>query len=64
MAYASNGACPATHPVAVPQLVLNIRYPVSGGGRVEVASMGQFSGHADFVNAWDQAALTGSSSTA
>lgn len=58
MAYASSGVCPASHPVAVPQLVLNIRYPVSGGGRVEVASMGQYSGHADFVNAWDQAALT------
>src|SRR5215216_97922 len=57
MAYASNGACPASHPVAVPQLVLNIRYPVSGAGRVEVASMGEFSGHADFVNAWDQPAL-------
>lgn len=58
MAYASSGVCPASHPVAVPQLVLNIRYPVSGDGRVEVASMGQYSGHADFVNAWDQAALT------
>jgi hypothetical protein len=58
MAYASNGACPASHPVAVPQLVLNIRYPVAGAGRVEVASFGQLSGHADFVNSWDQAALT------
>lgn len=57
MAYASNGVCPASHSVAVPQLVLNIRYPVPGGGRVEVASMGQYSGHADFVNAWDQRAL-------
>jgi hypothetical protein len=58
VAYASSGVCPASHPVALPQLVLNIRYPVSGSGRVEVASAGQFSGHADFVNAWDQAALT------
>ena len=30
---------------------------VSGTGRVEVASAGQYSGHADFVNAWDQTAL-------
>jgi hypothetical protein len=58
MAYAARGVCPASHPVAVPQLVLIIRYPVGGAGRVEVASMGQFSGHADFVNAWDQEALT------
>jgi hypothetical protein len=58
MARASNGVCPATHPVAVPQIVLIIRYPVNGAGSVEVASRGQYSGHADFVNAWDEAALT------
>jgi hypothetical protein len=58
VAYASSGVCPASHPVALPQLVLILRYPVSGTGRVEVASMGQFSGHADFVNAWNQTELT------
>ena len=58
MAYATNGVCPSTHPVAVPQIVLNIRYPVSGAGHVEVSSSGRYSGHADFVNAWDEAALT------
>ena len=58
MAYATNGVCPADHPVAVPQVVVILRYPVSGGGAVRVSSSGQYSGHADFVNAWDQAALT------
>jgi uncharacterized protein DUF1996 len=58
MAYAVNGACPADHPVAVPQVVIILRYPVNGAGAVRVASAGQFSGHADFVNAWDQAQLT------
>lgn len=58
MAYATDGVCPSTHPVAVPQIVLNIRYPVNGAGHVEVASMGPYSGHADFVNSWDEAALT------
>jgi len=58
VAYASSGACPASHPVALPQLVLIIRYPVSGSGRVEVASAGQLSGHADFVNGWEQPELT------
>jgi hypothetical protein len=58
MAYATKGACPASHPVAVPQLVQIYRYPANGTGKVEVASMGQYSGHADFVNSWDQAALT------
>src|SRR5204862_5300197 len=56
MAYATNGVCPASHQVAVPQLVLIVRYPISGtsAGKVEVASMGQYSGHADFMNAWAQ----------
>jgi hypothetical protein len=34
------------------------RYPANGTGKVEVASQGQYSGHADFVNSWDQDALT------
>jgi hypothetical protein len=58
MAYASNGVCPADHPVALPQLVVIIRYPVNGAGTVTVSSATQYSGHADFVNAWDEAALT------
>jgi uncharacterized protein DUF1996 len=58
MAYAANGVCPKSHPVAVPQLVQIYRYPVNGAGKVEVASQGQYSGHADFVNAWDEDALT------
>jgi hypothetical protein len=58
MAYAANGVCPADHPVAVPQIIVNIRYPVNGAGHVEVSSMGPYSGHADFVNSWDEAGLT------
>jgi Domain of unknown function (DUF1996) len=57
MAYSSGGRCPSTHPVEVPGLVLVIEYPVAGGARAELASGGQFSGHADFVNAWDQRTL-------
>jgi hypothetical protein len=56
MAYSSNGACPATHPIAVPALTILTRYPVSGAG-AELASGGQFSGHADFVNSWNQETL-------
>ena len=58
MAYAENGVCPTDHPVALPQLVLVVRYAANGSGNVVVASGGQLTGHADFVNAWDQAALT------
>jgi hypothetical protein len=58
MAYAMRGRCPASHPVAVPAISLIFRYPVSGGANVSLSSGGQFSGHADFFNAWNQGALT------
>ena len=57
MAYSDGGSCPRTHPVAVPSIELRVQYPVAGGKRVQLASRGQFSGHADFVNSWRQAGL-------
>jgi hypothetical protein len=57
MAYSSQGRCDALHPVAVPSLSITMQYPVAGGAGVELSSMGQLSGHADFVNAWQQAEL-------
>jgi uncharacterized protein DUF1996 len=57
MAYSRGGRCPVTHPVAVPAITLIFRYPVAGAGDVVLASGGQFSAHADFFNAWDDAAL-------
>jgi len=58
MAYATRGRCPADHPVAVPALQVNVRYPSAGGAGLVLASGGQYSGHADFFNAWDQTVLT------
>jgi hypothetical protein len=58
MAYSAGGRCPSSHPVPVPALHLVIRYPVSGGASTQLASGGQLSGHADFINAWDQETLT------
>jgi Domain of unknown function (DUF1996) len=56
--YSVNGRCPRDHPVALPALSLVFRYPVkTPAGTVELASGGQFSGHADFINAWDQQVL-------
>jgi hypothetical protein len=49
--------CPATHPVSVPAISLIYRYPVLDGTTVALASGGQYSGHADFVNAWNQEEL-------
>jgi hypothetical protein len=57
LAYSNNGVCPASHSVEVPAIQLQIFYGVSGGGTAELASGGDFSGHADFVNAWDQPTL-------
>lgn len=58
MANSSDGECPASHPVHVPQLTFAIDYPVSGGGsEVMLASGSPYGIHADFVNAWDQDAL-------
>jgi hypothetical protein len=57
MAHSTDGVCPATHPVEVPALILVVRYGISGGSGAELSSGGQFSGHADFVNAWNQPTL-------
>jgi hypothetical protein len=57
MAYSVRGACPASHPVALPAISLIFRYPITGGSGVSLSSGGQYSGHADFFNAWRQGAL-------
>ena len=57
MAYSLRGRCPASHPVGVPAIALIFGYAHAGGPGVELASGGQYSAHADFVNAWDQQAL-------
>jgi hypothetical protein len=58
LAYSVDGVCPESHPVAVPAISLRVRYGVSGGPTAELPSVGDFSGHADFVNAWDQRTLS------
>jgi hypothetical protein len=56
MAYSADRVCPASHPVAVPELQMVVRYPAVSG-QVELSSGGRLSAHADFVNAWDQELL-------
>jgi hypothetical protein len=53
--YASRGLCPASHPVALPTIVLVVLYPPVPRGS-QVAS-GKLAAHADFMNGWDQAEL-------
>lgn len=55
MAYAAKGRCPASHPVAVPTIILILVYPEMPK-RAQVAS-GRFAIHADFMNGWDQLEL-------
>ena len=55
MAYASGGRCRASHPVAVPRIVLILLYPPVPAG--SLVSSGMFGAHADFINGWDQAEL-------
>ena len=59
LAYSAKGVCPAGYPDPVPALTVIFRYPTTGGSGVTLASGGQLTGHADFFNAWNQAALNG-----
>jgi hypothetical protein len=58
LAYTGKGkVCPPTHPVMLPRLRVNVRYPTTGGPTTELSSGGVFSGHADFFNAWKPSEL-------
>ncbi len=57
MAYSDRGTCPAGHPVPVPAVTVIFRYPTTGGPSSTLSAGGQLTGHADFFNAWNQAAL-------
>jgi hypothetical protein len=57
MAYAVGGRCPQDHRVSVPAIELIMKYPSLGGAGLQLSSGGQYSGHADFVNAWKQPEL-------
>jgi hypothetical protein len=58
MAYSVRGSCPRGHPVAVPAISLIYQYPPLPAGAVALSSGGIYSGHADFVNAWNERVLT------
>ncbi|GAA0637545.1 DUF1996 domain-containing protein [Kutzneria viridogrisea] len=56
MAFSRDGRCPADHPVPVPGLKETVFWPDQKSGRgLSLASGGTMTGHADFVNSWDQA---------
>ena len=49
-------ACPASHPLKIPQVRYRIVFPVSNGTQYKLAD-GTTLAHADFWNTWDQDAL-------
>lgn len=52
--YSTDGACPRSHPVPIPQLTTSIAFPISGPGhQLRLASGTTDSAHGDFLNAWD-----------
>lgn len=58
VAYSAAGECPPDHPVHIPQLQFAVDWPVPETVDGLALSSGDIhSGHADFWNAWDQAAL-------
>ncbi|QYG92579.1 DUF1996 domain-containing protein [Iamia sp. SCSIO 61187] len=54
-----DGACPASHPVAMTQLQVSVVWPVTGAaaGRATLASGPVAGAHGDFLNGWDPDAL-------
>jgi hypothetical protein len=58
VAYAQPDGCPVGYPVVIPQLVMDVVYDFVGDpSGLRLASGGVLTGHADFVNAWEPAAL-------
>jgi hypothetical protein len=56
-AASSDGHCPPSHAVPIPQLELVIEYPSAQPDDLTLASGSVLTGHADFWNVWDQAKL-------
>jgi hypothetical protein len=57
MTYSKNGVCPKKFPVEIPRISMTVAYDSTGGPGVTLSSGSAMTGHADFFNAWDQAAL-------
>jgi hypothetical protein len=62
MAYPSNGACPSTHPVAIPEIMFNVYYPQPAGSTAgwrlasdmyDTSKAGGYSSHGDYFMGWD-----------
>lgn len=72
MTYSNNdyGGCPATHPVAIPSITLNVKYLIASSTGTKTWRMSSdnypvngnnagYSSHADWVNGWDEKVIAG-----
>ena len=60
MAYPVKGACPADHPVLVPQVQLHVQWAIqdgASGAPLSLSSGSIYGMHAEFFDAWDTAGL-------
>ena len=60
--YPVGGRCPASHPVAIPQIVFHVNYPTSSAAGLTLSMSPTMQGstdtaHADFINGWNQALM-------
>jgi hypothetical protein len=70
MAYKNGTSCPATHPVIIPVISLNMNFKVAFNGQMAKwrlssdnyawnGSNAGYSGHSDWVNGWDEPTMAG-----
>jgi hypothetical protein len=70
MAYPRSGSCPRSHPVPIPEISLNLNYKVHADSPMNKWRLASdnytfngknagYSGHADWVNGWDEPLLEG-----
>ena len=53
-AYSTDGVCPDSHPVHIPQLTVTVGFPIHGDGHdLSLASGSVYSLHGDFFNGWE-----------
>lgn len=58
LSYPVDARCPTSHPVVLPELVVDVAYAFSGDpASLRLASGDVGTGHADFLNAWDPEGL-------
>ena len=54
-----NGKCPKTHPVNMTRLILEVRYHLEPGSKIELASGDISSAHGDTIINWDRDIIEG-----